>query len=144
MHCLRFEDVLTKLNSAKCFSILDARSAYWNIRLDQESSLYIYNLLFGRYRFLRLPFGLICPQNVFQKTINETFGDLAGATAIADDVVVYGYKSDFSDHDENLCAVLQRAQETDLHFNLGKDKFRCTRNGHFPELLYSQPGKPSS
>ena len=33
------EDVLPKLNGAKCFSILDARSGYWNIRLTQESSL---------------------------------------------------------------------------------------------------------
>jgi len=73
---------------------------------------------------LRLPFHLICAQNVFQRKVDETFGDLAGVTGIADDIVVYGYKSDFSDHDENLCAVLQRAQETGLRFNLDKYKFR--------------------
>ena len=39
----------------------DARSGYWNIKLTQESSLLAtFNLPFGRYRFLRLPFGLIC------------------------------------------------------------------------------------
>ena len=33
------EDILPKLSSARCFSILDTRSSYWNIKLDQESSL---------------------------------------------------------------------------------------------------------
>ena len=40
---------------------------------------------------------------------------------------MYGYNSDFSDHDENLRTVLQRARETGLRFNLDKCKFRCTR-----------------
>ena len=64
---------------------------------------------------MRLPFGLICAQNVFQRKVDETFCDLAGVTGIADDIVVYGYKSDFSDHDENLLAVLQHAQETQAY-----------------------------
>ena len=46
------EDILPKLNGAICFSILDARSGYWNIKLAQESSLLAtFNLPFGRYRF---------------------------------------------------------------------------------------------
>ena len=32
------DDVLPKLNGAKFFTILDARSGYWNIKLDEESS----------------------------------------------------------------------------------------------------------
>ena len=127
------EDVLPKLNGAKCFSILDARSEYWNIRLDQERSLYTtFNSPFGRYRFLRLRFVLICTQDVFQRKVDETFGDLAGVIGIADDIVVYGYKSDFSDHDENLRAVIQRSRETGLRFNLDKCKFRYTP---FPFLV---------
>lgn len=72
------EDVLPKLNGAKCFSILDASREYWNIRLDQERSLHTtFNSPFGRYRFLRLRFVLICTQDVFQRKVDETFGDLA-------------------------------------------------------------------
>ena len=130
------EDVLPKLNGAKCLSILDARSGCWNIRLEQESSLYTtFNSPFGRYRFLRLPFGLICAQDFFQRKVDEPFGDLAGVTGIADDIVVYGYKSDFTHHDANLCAVLQRARETILRFNLDKCKFRCTRIPFFGHIV---------
>ena len=48
--------------------------------------------------------------------MDETVGDLPGVTGIADHIVVYGY--DDHDHDKNLRAVLQRARETDLRFNL--------------------------
>lgn len=59
---LTLEVVLPRLNGAKWVSILDARSGYWNIKLDTESSLYTpFNSPFGRYRFLRLPFGM-CPR----------------------------------------------------------------------------------
>ena len=46
--------------------------------------------------------------------MDETLGDLPTVTAIADDIVVYGFKDDCSDQDENLHAVLQRARETSL------------------------------
>ena len=66
-HCIpTIDDILLKLNGAKYFSIVDARSGYWNIKLDYESSLYTtFNFPHGRYRFLRLPFGLICAQDIF-------------------------------------------------------------------------------
>ncbi len=65
-------DILPKLNGAKCFSILDACSGYWNIKLDQDSSLCTtFNSPFGRYRFLRLPFGLVCAQDIFQRKVDD-------------------------------------------------------------------------
>ena len=40
-HCTpTIDEVLSKLNGAQYFSIVDAHSGYWNIKLDQESSLY--------------------------------------------------------------------------------------------------------
>ena len=137
------EDILPKLNGAKCFSILDARSGYWNIKLTQESSLLTtFNSPFGKYRFLRLPFGLICAQDIFQRKVDETFGDLPCVTGILDDIVVYGYNSDFSDHDENLPAVLQRAHETGLRFNLDKWKFRCTPILFFGHIIGAEGLQP--
>ncbi|KAL9978440.1 hypothetical protein ACROYT_G015954 [Oculina patagonica] len=101
-----------------------------------------FNSPFGRYRFLRLPFGLVCAQDIFQRKVDETFGDLPGVTGIADDIVVYGYKSDCSDHDENFYAVLQRARETGLRFNLDKCKFRCTRIPFFGHIIGAEGLQP--
>lgn len=55
----------SKLTGAKYFSILDARSGYWTIKLSEELSLLTtFNTIFGRYRFLRLPFGIVSAQDV--------------------------------------------------------------------------------
>ena len=79
------------------------------------------------HRFLRLPFGLVCAQDVFQRKVDETFGDLPGVTGIADDIVVVGYKEDGSDHDANLRQVLDRARSTGLCLNADKLIVKCTR-----------------
>ena len=101
-----------------------------------------FNSPFGRYRFLRLPLGLICAQVIFQRKVDETFGDLPCVTAIADDIVVYSYNSDFSDHDENLHAFLQSAHETGLCFNLDEYKFRCTRIHFFGHIIGAEGLQP--
>ena len=101
------DDILPKLNGAKYFSILDALSGYWNIKLHEESSYYTtFNTPFDRYRFLRLPFVLVCAHDVFQKKVDQTFGDLPGVPGIADDIVIVGYNEDGPDHDRNPQAVL--------------------------------------
>lgn len=143
-HCTpTLDEVLPKLNGAKYFSIVDARSGYWNIQLDHESSLYTtFNSPHGRYRFLRLPFGLICAQDIFQKKVDETFGDLPGVTGIADDIIVYGYEDDGSDHDKNLQAVMSRARETGLRFNADKCKIRCTELPFFGHIISANGLRP--
>ena len=102
-----------------------------------HGELAVDNLQFAvlKIQIFTLPFGLICAQDIFQRKVDETFGDLPCVTGIADDIVVYGYNSDFSDHDENLRAVLQHAHETDPRFNLGKCKFRCTQIHFFGHII---------
>ena len=55
------EEIFPKLSGAKIFSIIDAKCGYWNVQLDEESTyLTTFNSAFGRYRFLRMPFGNKC------------------------------------------------------------------------------------
>ena len=53
------EEVAARMPRATVFSCIDASSGYWQIPLDEESSyLTTYNTPFGRYRYLRMPFGI--------------------------------------------------------------------------------------
>jgi hypothetical protein len=53
------EDILPNLANAKVFSVLDAKEGFWHIKLDESSSfLTTFWTPFGRYRWLRMPFGL--------------------------------------------------------------------------------------
>ena len=53
------EEVVADMPQAKVFSVLDATSGYWQVKLDEASSkLCTFNTPFRRYRFTRLPFGI--------------------------------------------------------------------------------------
>ena len=61
------EDVAANTQGHNKFSKLDARSEYWMLTLNKESSLLTrLNTLFGRYKYKRVPFGMICAQETFQ------------------------------------------------------------------------------
>ena len=103
-------EVVTELNGAKFFTIVDAKKGYWHVPLNEESSyLTTFSTPFGRYRFKRLPFGLVVSQDVFQKQLNTTFEGLDGVTGIADDTFVY--ESSEVEHDRNLTKLMERAQQ---------------------------------
>ena len=62
------EEVIARIPNAKYFTVLDASSGFWQVPLDEESSLKTtFNTPHGRYRFLRLPFGINSAPEVFQK-----------------------------------------------------------------------------
>lgn len=81
---------------------------------------------------------MICAQEIFQRKVDKIFGDLPCATGI----IVYGFNGDFSDHDENLHAVLQCAREIDIRFNLYKCKLRCTHTPSFCHIVGAEGLQP--
>ena len=78
-------EVATSLSKAKVFSVLDAKSGFWHVPLDEASI----RLTFGRYRWLGMPFDISSASEEFQKSMNDTFGDIKGTEVIASDLLVY-------------------------------------------------------
>ena len=65
------EEVAAQMSGATVFSVLDAKNSFWQIRLDKKSSLLTtFSTPFGRYRFLRMPFGINSASEVFQRWNN--------------------------------------------------------------------------
>ena len=137
------DDILDKLHGAKWFSMLDARSGYWNLKLDKESAdLTTFNTSWGRYRFDRLPMGLSCAQDEFQRAIDRTFGDIPNVLGIADDLVVVGFQEDGRDHDKALKTVLRRARERGPRFNEDKLIVRAKEIPFFGHIIGSGGIRP--
>ena len=114
------EDTLHELGQSRVFSKADLSSGYWHIVLDKPSSmLTTFQTCFGRYRWLRLPFGLCVSSEIFQKHILECFAGLPGIVCIADDIVIHG--KTLAEHDKNLELFLKRCREQNVMLN--KDKF---------------------
>ena len=115
------DDILPQVSGAKYFSKLDASSGYWTVMLSDESSLLTtFNTPFGRYRYLRLPFGLKNSQDIFQQKIDECFESMPGVACIVDDILVYGKTP--QEHNENLIRVLDKGRSAGIMLN--KDKLQ--------------------
>ena len=62
------EEVATRLNGAKIFSVFDASNGFWQVELDQASSRFTsFNTPFGRYCWKRMPFGISTHQKYGSK-----------------------------------------------------------------------------
>ncbi len=85
------DDILPELADSKYFSLLDAKSGYWHVPLDRESSLLTtFNTPWGKYRRLRLPFGLRVAGDVFQERIDRVLRSAPNSVGIADDSLCHG------------------------------------------------------
>ena len=134
------EDVLTRLPDAKIFSTLDATREFWQILLDEDSSLLTCFTPFGRYRFKGLQFGIKPAREVYQRVVEELFGGKGGCEVIADDLMVWGRNDE--EHDQRLKKVLDRGREVQLKLNQKKCKIRVTEVSYIGHTFTSEGVKP--
>lgn len=116
----------------KTFSIFDALDGFTQIKLDHESSLLTtMHTPWGRYRWLRLPYGVSCAPEEFQLRMNEALEGLEGIYCIADDILVVGQgdtreEADIN-HDQNVIALMQRAEHRNLKLNPRKTQYKLQK-----------------
>ena len=61
---------LPLLHGKNNFSVVDTKKGYWHVDLDYSSSLLCpFNTPSGRYRFMRLPFGVVVSPDVLQRKL---------------------------------------------------------------------------
>ena len=86
------EEVLSDLSKAKLFTTLDLKDGFYQIAIDAESSLKTtFWTPFGRYKYLRLPFGISCAPEEFERKLHEKLDDLPGVIVLRDDILVVGH-----------------------------------------------------
>ncbi|PFX16138.1 Uncharacterized protein K02A2.6 [Stylophora pistillata] len=135
------EEVVTDMPQEEVFSVLDATSGYWQVKLDEASSkLCTFNTPFGIYRFTRLPFGIKSAPEVFQNHMTELFTDVEGVKVIVDDLLVWG--KDDEEHDARPKQKLTRAREVNLKFNAKKCKIKQVEVPNVGHVLSKDGFKP--
>ena len=124
---------MTQLSNAKFCTLVDAKKGYWHVPLDEPSSyLTTFGTPFGRFRFTRLPFGLI----VSQKQLDSALKGLSGVTGIADDTFVFG--STEQGHDKDLANLIEQARQKGIVFNREKLQLKCKEVRFFGHTWTSQ------
>jgi len=124
------DDILPELAHSKYFSFLDAKSGYWHVPLDNESSfLTTFNTPWGKYRWLRLPFGLRVAGDVFQERIDRVLRSVTDSVGIVNHTLCHGNEQ--STHDAALITLLETAKANNLTFNEKKKSFLSLKIVHF-------------
>ena len=120
------DELLPDLAEARVFNKVDLASAFWHLLLDDESSLLTtFATLHGRYRWLRLPFGLCVSSEISQKHLHQLLLGLPGVKCVADDVLIYG--RDDADHDGNLEGFMKSCQLQGIKLNRAKLQVQGSR-----------------
>ena len=78
----------------------------------------------------------------FRERIDEIFKELPNVHAITDDVLIVGYDSNGTDHDESPCRVLKVYKKENLKLNKDKCNFRCTSVPCFGKIISMQGMRP--
>ena len=141
------DDVSANLSKAKVFSVVDAKDGFLQVRLDDESSkLTTFSTPFGRYKWVRMPFGISSAPEEFQRRVLEVVEGLEGIETIADDILVYGsgdaYDEALADHDKNMIALLERCREKKLKLNKTKLRFKQQSVKYHGHIITSEGLKP--
>lgn len=77
------KEIIPKLKGKKFFTVIDLRVGFWQIGLDEESSILCsFSTPFGNYKFLRLPFGLNVALEIFISSLNKYFSTV-------NDIIIY-------------------------------------------------------
>ncbi|XP_053714551.1 uncharacterized protein K02A2.6-like [Synchiropus splendidus] len=113
------DGIINEMAGAKYFSKLDASQGFWQLKLDENSTKYCtFNTSFGRYCFLRLPFGIIFASEIFHKAMD--IDGLNGVCVYVDDII---WGSTIQEHNERLILVFEQIQKYGLKLNKQKCQF---------------------
>ena len=135
------EETLAQLGNAKVFSKLDANSGFWQVKLDQSSSLLTTFITpFGKYCFDRLPFGITSAPEYFQKTMTTILEGVEGAVCLMDDILIYG--RDPEEHYRCLEIVLSKLKAAGVTLNSEKCQFAKQSIKFLGHIISQQGIKP--
>ncbi|XP_045034364.1 uncharacterized protein LOC123475563 [Daphnia magna] len=123
----RIADVLSRLEGAEFFSILDLQAGYHQIPVrDEDRHKTAFITADGLYQFKVLPFGLSNGPSSFQRSMDIILAGLRWTACLVylDDVIVYSSTIDL--HVERLRLVLESLKKAGLKLKVSKCHFAET------------------
>ena len=118
----KVEDIFSQLNGAKYFSTLDLRAGYHHIGLTADSiPKTAFTSLFGKYEYVKVPFGLAQAPAYFQELMTGVLKDLPFAMAYLDNIIIYS--STLEEHLQHIKTVFEKLRHAKLSMKLSKCHF---------------------
>lgn len=112
----RVEEILDCLSGSQYFSVLDMKSGYYQVELEEshkERTAFTVGPL-GFYEYNRLPFGLTNSPATYQRLMEDILGDyhLRICLIYLDDIIIFSRT--YEEHVDRLRKVFQRIHDAGL------------------------------
>ena len=136
----KVEDIFSQLNGAKYFSTLDLRAGYHHIGLTTDSiPKTVFTSPFGKYEYVKVPFGLAQAPAYFQELMTGVLKDLPFAMAYLD---IITYSSTPEEHLEHIKTVFEKLRHAKLSMKLSKCHFFAKEIQYLGHILGVEGIKP--
>ncbi|MCQ7850991.1 reverse transcriptase, partial [Salmonella enterica] len=120
----RIDDLFDQLQGARCFSKIDLRSGYHQVRVkDKDIPKTAFRIRYGHFEFLVMSFGLTNAPAAFMDLMNRVFKPYLDSFVVVfiDDILIYSRGE--KEHNGHLRVVLQRLREEKLYAKYAKCEF---------------------
>ena len=90
-----------------------------------------------------MPFGITVAGDVFQRKLDQYFGQIEQVIVIADDIMVVGNQPNHRDHDVALTNLLETARKSSIGLNYDKLAYKKTEVDFFGKTYTTDGCKPA-
>ena len=119
----KVEDILTKLNGATYFTMLDLRAGYHHIPLDKPFiPKMVFNSPFGKYKYIKVPFGFAQAPAYFQELMTGILKDFNFMIAYLDDIIIFS--KTHQEHLSHIRKVFEKLRSAKLSMKMSKCNFQ--------------------
>lgn len=118
------EELLTRFEKKKCFTMMDLTASYWQIPLRKEDRPLTAFVHRGQtYAFTRIPFGLKCSMSGLMRAVNKVLGpEVRDYTIIYVDDIILASET-YEEHLQHLEIVLSKLMNAGFTIKLSKCQF---------------------
>ena len=135
------DTTLAKLSGSTVFSTLDTNSGFWQVPLTENASkLTTFITPVGRFRFLRMPFGISSAPEIFQRRLQSILDSVPGTAVFMDDIIVHG--ATIADHDASLAATRKILTSSGITLNTRKCNYRQKAVKYLGHIITGEGIKP--
>ena len=121
----------SRLQGAKVFTTLDLRSGYYHIGLSENSKAKTaFVMLFGKYQFEAVPFGLAQAPAYLQQLISMVLQGCSDFTmAYLDDIIIFSKNEE--EHLKHIEIIFQKLKEAGLKLKESKCMLHFNWSGNY-------------
>ena len=134
----KVEDMFSKLNRATYFTMLDLRASYHHIPLDKPSiPKTAFNSPFGKYEYVKVPFGLAQAPAYFQELMTGILKDFNFAIVYLDGIIIFS--KTLQEHLSHIMKVFKKLWSAKLSMKNSKFNF-FSKEIQYLEYILSTTG----